>query len=69
MGANILGVVVNDVEVAAASVFSPIEKGRRRTKYGYGYGYRYGYGYTPSGKGSAEDTEMSGEASEFSDEE
>lgn len=69
MGANILGVVVNDVEVAAASVFSPIEKGRRRTKYGYGYGYGYGCGYTPSGKGSAEDTEMSGEAREFSDEE
>ena len=40
-GANILGVVVNDVEVANASAFSPATHHHR---YGYGYGYGYGSG-------------------------
>ncbi len=44
-GANILGVVVNDIEVSSASAFSP--SSHRRYGYGgYGYGYGgYGYGY------------------------
>ncbi len=42
-GANILGVIVNDVEVSNASAFSP---GQRHGYGHYGYGYGgYGYGY------------------------
>ncbi len=37
-GANILGVVVNDVEVSSVSAFDP------SSHHGYGYGYGYGYG-------------------------
>ena len=37
-GANILGVIVNDVEVSSAAAFSP------NARHGYGYGYGYGYG-------------------------
>jgi hypothetical protein len=37
-GANILGVIVNDVEVSNAAAFSP------HARHGYGYGYGYGYG-------------------------
>lgn len=37
-GANILGVIVNDVEVSSAAAFSP------HARHGYGYGYGYGYG-------------------------
>jgi hypothetical protein len=45
-GANILGVVVNDVEVSNVSVFDPTS--HRHYGYGYGgYGYGYGYGYRP----------------------
>jgi len=47
-GANILGVIVNDVEVSSASAFSPnAHHHRYRSGYGgYGYGgYGYGYGY------------------------
>ena len=63
MGANIIGVVVNDIDVASASVFSPIEKGRRR----YGYGSYY---YSQKKVGRAdEDAELSGESKDFSDEE
>ena len=49
-GANILGVIVNDVEVSNASAFSPGQHhGYGRYGYGYGgYGYGYGYGYGPS---------------------
>ena len=43
-GANILGVVVNDVEVSGVTAFSP----NVRHSYGYKYGYGYGYGYAPS---------------------
>lgn len=54
-GANILGVIVNDVEVANVSAFSPsVHHGRHKYGYGgygysgYGYsGYGYGYGYSP----------------------
>ena len=45
-GANILGVIVNDVEIASASAFSPTT----RHSYRYGYGYGYGYGYRPESK-------------------
>lgn len=38
-GANILGVVVNDVELTNSSAFNP------GTHRGYGYNYGYGYGY------------------------
>lgn len=54
-GANILGVVVNDVEVSNASAFSPAQHHGGKygySKYGYGsYGYGYGYGYGPKNKG------------------
>ena len=63
MGANIIGVVVNDIDVASASVFSPIEKGRRR----YGYGSYY-YSQKKAGRAD-EDAELSGESKDFSDEE
>ena len=41
-GANILGVVVNDVEISSASAFSPSSHhyGMHKDGYGYGYGYR-----------------------------
>ena len=52
-GANIIGVVVNDVEVSNVSVFDPTS--HRHYGYGYGgYGYGYGYGYKPKkGKSDA----------------
>ena len=51
-GANILGVIVNDVEVANANAFAP----GGHHHYGYGrYGYGYGYGYGPRKKASAQD--------------
>ena len=71
-GANILGVVVNDVEVSNAAAFSPSH--HHRGKYGYGgyggYGYGYGYGYAPkkSDKKQAS-TEGGSDNREFNDEE
>lgn len=50
-GANILGVVVNDVELSNVSAFSPSSHhgyGYYRYGYGYGRGYGYGYGYRPA---------------------
>ncbi len=44
-GANILGVIVNDVDVADTTAFSPSSK--HHYGYGYRYGYGYGYGYHP----------------------
>lgn len=45
-GANILGVIVNDVELTNTSAFNPGT--HRGYGYGYGgYGYGYGYGYRP----------------------
>ena len=51
-GANILGVIVNDVEISSAAAFSPSSHHHHDagSKYGYGekddgYGYGYGYGY------------------------
>ena len=50
-GANIIGVVVNDVEVATGEAFSPVQSRSRYGGYGYhGYGYGYGYGYGHSKK-------------------
>jgi hypothetical protein len=46
-GANILGVVVNDVELSSAAAFSP---STHRGYHKYGYGYGYGYGYRPKGE-------------------
>ncbi len=42
-GANILGVIVNDIEVSNAHAFTPHVHGSHYGKYGYGYGYGYGY--------------------------
>lgn len=55
-GANILGVIVNDVEVSNVSAFSPSSHHSYGYKYGYGYGrgYGYGYGYRPA-KGKKKD--------------
>ena len=53
-GANILGAIVNDIEVSNAHAFTPHAHGSHYGKYGYGYGY--GYGYQPKkekGKGDA----------------
>ena len=55
-GANILGVIVNDVEVSSSAAFSPSSHHHYGNygKYGYGGGYGgyggyagYGYGYEP----------------------
>ena len=40
-GANILGAVVNDIELSAATAFAPHARGRHGGRYGYGYGYGY----------------------------
>lgn len=45
-GANILGVVVNDVELGGMVAFSTTS--HRGYNYKYGYGYGYGYGYRPA---------------------
>ena len=42
-GANILGAVVNDIEISNAHAFTPHAHNRHYGKYGYGYGYGYGY--------------------------
>ena len=64
-GANILGVIVNDVELSSVSAFSPSSHsssyGYGYGRYGYGKGYGYGYGYRPlkskkkDGEGDAKD--------------
>ena len=66
-GANILGVIVNDVEVSNVTAFSPSSHHGYGYKYGYGYGrgYGYGYGYRPSkgkGKPDADDKDKKGDA-------
>ena len=67
-GANILGVIVNDVEVSNVSAFSP---SHHNHGYGYGYGgYGYGYGYRPHGsKKKKEDPADKEEAAESGAEE
>ena len=50
-GANILGVVVNDIEMSSAAAFTP-HSGHGYRKYGYGYGY----GYRPKKKGEEDET-------------
>ena len=42
-GANILGAIVNDIEISNAHAFTPHVHGSHYGKYGYGYGYGYGY--------------------------
>ena len=39
-GANIIGAIVNDIELSSAGAFSPHTGGHHYGKYGYGYGYR-----------------------------
>ena len=48
-GANILGTIVNDIEVSNAAAFTAHSYGHGYHKYGYGYGYGYGL------KGRADD--------------
>ena len=73
-GANILGVIVNDVERSNAGAFSRHQHSYGRYGYGYGgYGYGYGYGGYGPKKGKkgekGEDTaESSSEESGFGDE-
>ena len=50
-GANILGVIVNDVEVSSAAAFSPSSHHHGYSKYGYGKGGYGGYGYGGYGYG------------------
>ena len=43
-GANILGVIINDIELSSAAAFTPHANSRyQRPSYKYGYGYGYGY--------------------------
>lgn len=65
-GANILGVIVNDVELASAAAFSPSAH-HHRNYYGSGYGYGYGYRPEKSSKKGAETVEVANE--EFADDE
>ena len=71
-GANILGVVVNDVDYSNISAFS-ITYGHGYRKYGYGGYYSYGYGGKPHGKSlTSEDDKTLPEnedKSEYADEE
>ena len=53
-GANILGAVVNDIEISSAAAFAPHSHGHRYGKYGYGYGYGYGYRPKDGGKKGAD---------------
>ncbi len=66
-GANIIGVIVNDVEVSSQSAFSPSRhhggyRSGYKSGYGYGgygyggYGYGYGYGYSSSRRHKKTDT-------------
>lgn len=67
-GANILGVIVNDVEVSSESAFFV-----SRYRYGYGgkYAYNYGYGHQKAQADGEEQqgVESDGEKQEFNDEE
>lgn len=64
-GANILGVVVNDVEVSTASAFTPgTHHGYGRYGYGYGYGYWYGYGPSKRNKRGDGDNPVTKDASD-----
>jgi hypothetical protein len=70
-GANILGVIVNDVDYSNISAFS-ITHGHGYRKYGYGGYYSYGYGGKPRDKSSSGEDEAQPEAedrSEYADEE
>ena len=63
-GANILGVIVNDVEVSSAAAFSPSSHHRGYNKYGYGKGGYGGYGYGGYGYGGYAPKKESGESAE-----
>lgn len=66
-GANILGVIVNDVEISNAAAFSPSS---RHSYHKYGYGYGDDYGYTGSyGAETSSEGEGKLQGKEFNDEE
>ena len=71
-GANILGVVVNDVDYSNISAFS-ITHGHGYRKYGYGGYYSYGYGCKPHDKSSSSEEDKTlpenEDKSEYADEE
>ncbi|MBR0197035.1 MAG: AAA family ATPase [Kiritimatiellae bacterium] len=69
-GANILGVIVNDVELSDVSSFSPTHHHSYGYRYGYGYGrgYGYGYGYRPAKSKSNASTEPMAEDKDKEDE-
>ena len=71
-GANILGVVVNDVDYSNISAFS-ITHGHGYRKYGYGGYYSYGYGGKPHDKSSSSEEDKTlpenEDKSEYADEE
>lgn len=67
-GANILGVVVNDIEFSSASAFSPSAR-HHRSYYGGGYGYGYGYGYRPEKAKPGDTAPVETPHEEFSDDE
>jgi capsular exopolysaccharide synthesis family protein len=67
-GANILGVVVNDVELSSAAAFSPSTH-RGYSKYGYGYGYGYGYKSKGEDDGESSSEPVKGVSQELVDEE
>ena len=54
-GANILGTIVNDIEVSNADAFTPHARGYGYGKYGYGYGYGGSGVYGSRGKGDDDD--------------
>jgi len=54
-GANILGVIINDIEMGSSNAFSPHSTSRGGY---YKYGYGYGYGYAPSAKDDEDESSV-----------
>ena len=67
-GANIIGAIVNDIEISSASAFTPHSHGRGYHKYDYGYGYGYGYGYRPKDDEEGEEGRRDSGGSDTGDE-
>ncbi len=65
-GANILGVIVNDIELSSTTAFSP----GSHTRYGYGgyYGYGYGYGRSHNKTGDGNEKKKEGKPKAESEE-
>ena len=66
-GANILGAIVNDIEVSSAHAFMPHAHGRHYGKYGYGSGSGYGSGYRPKKDENATDARAASPAAPVAD--